>query len=404
MIPGLVRGLGREAGGDITCPGLGGGFSPLQAALIGGVAGSSLEFEEGNSRARGHPAIQVVPALLAASQAAGLSGADLLAGLVLGYEVGARLSRAASLRQGLHPTGTWGVIGAALGVGRVHGRGPQELAQIANIAASYTLSPYVMNSFAGHNVASTFAGLTNHNGLLADLMFQSGFRADPRSLEMTFSRFLSEGLDWEELLADLGRDWAIAGNYFKPYPTCRFTHPAVDALAAMMSQHDLAADEVEEIEVATFRAAAHPTPLPPANAEAMRFSLPYQLAALLILGRLDLETMGQETLQSLRIGRLARKVRAASSDRYEALRPEHNPARVKVRLASGEEFSHEVMDARGDPLAPLPREELKDKFVGLAGPVIGPDRAREAAKAILNLEEYPDVRPLMRMLRPEGAP
>jgi 2-methylcitrate dehydratase PrpD len=94
----------------VTCPGRAGGFEPLFAALLNGIAGSSLEFEEGNSRAMGHPAIQLVPALAADAEAGGVSGRDLLRGLILGYETASRVSRASSMRKGLHPTGTWGVV------------------------------------------------------------------------------------------------------------------------------------------------------------------------------------------------------------------------------------------------------------------------------------------------------
>ena len=39
----------------VTCPGLTEAFDPLGGALINGMAGSSLEYEEGNFWARGHP-------------------------------------------------------------------------------------------------------------------------------------------------------------------------------------------------------------------------------------------------------------------------------------------------------------------------------------------------------------
>lgn len=108
----------------------------MNAALINGMAGSTLEYEEGNSSAMGHPAIQIVPAAVAGGESLGQSGADLLAGLIGGYEVAGRVSRAASIRRGLHPTGTWGVIGSALAVGILHNREAEELFENANIAAS----------------------------------------------------------------------------------------------------------------------------------------------------------------------------------------------------------------------------------------------------------------------------
>ena len=144
--------LSKETGA--TCPGRTGGFDPLAAALLNGMAGSTLEYEEGHSGAMGHPAIQILPAVTAAAESGELSGARLIKGFICGYDVACRVSRACTLRRGLHPTGTWGAIGSALGVGSLYDRHPEALFDIANIAASYTLSPYVKNSFTGEGSAS----------------------------------------------------------------------------------------------------------------------------------------------------------------------------------------------------------------------------------------------------------
>ena len=76
-----------------------------------------------------------------------------------------------------------------------------------NIAASYCLTPYVRNSFAGYSVASTFAAMTNHNAVLANQLFDGGIRADERCLEMTLGRFLGDGFAWERLTDGLGERW-----------------------------------------------------------------------------------------------------------------------------------------------------------------------------------------------------
>lgn len=70
----------------------------LDAALLNGTAGTWLELDEGNLFAKGHPGIQVVPAAVAIAQEIGASGADLLLSIALGYEVSARISRAANVK------------------------------------------------------------------------------------------------------------------------------------------------------------------------------------------------------------------------------------------------------------------------------------------------------------------
>jgi len=384
----------------VTCPGRSGSFEPLVAALLNGVGGSSLEFEEGNSRAMGHPAIQLVPALIADAEAGGLSGGDLLRGLVLGYETASRVSRASSMRKGLHPTGTWGVVGSALGVGCARRRTGEALEQIGNIAASYAFSPYVKNSFVGRNVASTFAGLLNQAALLANLFFDTGFRADEGCLEMTFSQFLSDRFDPQVLVAGLGEGYAISENYFKPYPSCRFTHPALDALEEMLGERKISPAEIARISVTTFKAAVHTASKPPANVEAMRFSVPYLIAARLCRGSISLGTLDQAIVSDPQVMDLAGRVQMSASEEYERVRPERNPAKVTLHLQDGQEVVHEVMNCLGDPRKPMSREALVRKFLGLAGPVLGKNKADDFVLKFQTLESVNDVRPLLRMLRP----
>ncbi|CCC99814.1 protein of unknown function (plasmid) [Azospirillum baldaniorum] len=106
-----------ETGGSGDCPAIGSGrgFATGSAAFLNGLAGTMLELDEGNQYARGHPAIHVVPALLAAGPRVKASGADLLTALALGYEIGSRIGIAAKLLVTTHPHGTWGTAGAALG-------------------------------------------------------------------------------------------------------------------------------------------------------------------------------------------------------------------------------------------------------------------------------------------------
>ena len=386
----------------VTCPGRMEKLHPLSAALLNGIAGSSMEYEEGNSRAMGHPAIQVVPAVVAASESSGRSGADLLSGFISGYEVGSRVSRASSLRKGLHPTGTWGTVGSAAGVARIGRKSPNELLGVVNIAASYAFSPWVKNSFVGKNISSTFAGIVNHHGLLANLFFESGIEADDDSFEMTFSRFVSENLNPDVLISNLGQEYDITENYFKPYPSCRFTHPAIDALNAILQRTQVLPSEVTSITVASFKAAVHTSSQPPFNVDAMRFSVPYMIATLLSYGNIDLETLQKDPLHNLEVKELAKKVEMIFSPEYEAMRPINNPAKVTIQLRDGKELSHEVMNCLGDPVNPMPREAIHTKFLSLAEPVIGPDRAQRFLRGITHLEYEKDVRPLLTLLRPKA--
>ncbi len=395
-----MLGGGRDR--PVACPGRPEWFSPLEAALVGGAAGSGLEYEEGNSAAMGHPAVQLVPALLVESQTAHASGADLVRALVGGYEVASRVSRASAMRRGLHPTGTWGVVGSAAAVGLLRGRSSREIEELANLSASYAFSPYVRNSFAGWSAAATFAGAVNHAGVLSNLFYDAGFRADPASFDMTFSRFLAEDHDPEILVRGLGREpFAIELNYFKPYPTCRFTHPAMEALRKALGEGGVGPEDVERITVHSFGAAVHGGSVVPRNAEAFRFSVPYILGAVIAHGRVDPDLFDEASVGDRSVQDLAQRVELVHSPDYEAMRPERSPARVIVRLRDGRELAGEVLDCLGDPSNPIDGEALQGKFLSLTEKVIGKDRARAFLEGLSDLEGAADAGRWIRLLRPE---
>lgn len=398
--------LAAGAGGHetVTCPGRAARLPILPAVLVNGMAGSNQEWEEGNSRAMGHPAIQLVPALLAESERAGLPGAKLIPAFVAAYEAACRISRASAIRRGLHPTGTWGVVGSAAGVGLLRGRRAEELAAVADIAASYAFSPYVKNSFAGRSVACTFAAMVNFIGVLANDFFDAGIRADAASLEMTFSRFVSESFDPAVLSEGLGDSYAVAENYIKPYPACRFAHPALEALGALLGEHAPAPPAVERIRVWSFKAAVHGGGEPPGNLEAMRFSIPFLTAVRLVHGAGGLERLTDAQREDPQVIALSRRVELILEPEYEALRPLRSPARVEIVLKDGRRLTQEILDCLGDPANPMPRERVSAKFLRLAAPVVGEGRAQEFSARIQDLENEPDMRRLTALLRPaEGT-
>ena len=92
-----------------------------QAAWLNGALVCSLELDEGNKYARGHPAAHAFPAALALASIGEVDGADVAAALVAGYEVGARFGAATRLHPGIHPHGNWGAIGAAAAACRLSG-------------------------------------------------------------------------------------------------------------------------------------------------------------------------------------------------------------------------------------------------------------------------------------------
>jgi 2-methylcitrate dehydratase PrpD len=132
----------------------------------------------------------------------------------------------------------------------------------------------------------------------------------------------------------------------------------------------------------------------------MRFSVPYLIAARLCRGSISLGTLDQAIVSDPQVMDLAGRVQMSASEEYERVRPARNPAKVTLHLQDGQEVVHEVMNCLGDPRKPMSREALVQKFLGLAGPVLGKNKADDFVLKFQTLESVNDVRPLLRMLRP----
>src|SRR5262245_37096585 len=103
--------------GQCTVVGHGRFATPEHAAFINGVGGHDLELDDTHASSRTHAAAVIVPAALAAAEAAGnVSGAELVAGVVAAYDVQCRTSKAIGVQdqfdRNFHPTCVNGSIGA----------------------------------------------------------------------------------------------------------------------------------------------------------------------------------------------------------------------------------------------------------------------------------------------------
>src|SRR5262245_59620810 len=222
--------LDMAATGHAWVIGTGRRAAALDAALLNGTAGTWLELDEGNLYAKGHPGIQVVPAAVAVAQESAVSGAELLLAVSLGYEVCARISRAARVRMLVHPHGTYGVIGAAVAVGRLRRFTPTAIRELLNVSATMGMATSRKTLVDGATVRNIYTGHSGFMGIMAVRLVEAGFTGETDGVRSIFGHVLSDGFDSDAVVADLGREWLLADGYFKLYPTGRYVHSAIDAL------------------------------------------------------------------------------------------------------------------------------------------------------------------------------
>lgn len=377
-----------EAPGSATVIGGGRRAAPATAALLNGAAGTVLEMDEGNRFSRGHPAIHVLPAVLALGEARRLPGREVVRALVLGYEVGARLGGAMRLRSSMHPHGTWGTIAAAVGVGVLDGLDAAGFRTLLNVASSLSLATSKRTMLEGGTVRNLYAGVSNQMGLLAGDLVAAGFSGEHDGLSSVFGEVVSDGLDTGALVQELGERWQITRNYFKLHACCRYNHATLDALASL---GPLDPASVAAVSVETYAYAAELDDPAPRNVLAAKFSVPFAVATAIVHGSSGMASFTAEAVRDPRARDLARRVTVREDPAMSASLPAERPARVTVHLGDGTTLSAETRTNRGDDVDPYSRAEIAAKYRELCARVWPEAVSEPLWTALTDLARVPDV-------------
>ena len=366
----------------------GGAGSPLLTAFTGGTAGTMLEIDEGNQYARGHPAIHVAPAILAAAQRRKVSGKEAILALALGYEIGARIGIASKLKVAMHPHGTWGVVGAAIAIAKLDGASAADIASVINVASSLGLATSRRTMLEGATVRNTYAGVANMMGVLAWDLAKSGFTGERDGVGSVFGGIAADDFQPAEMTRELGERWEIARNYFKRHAACRYTHAALDALERIVKEAGgrIRPDDVESLSVETYVWAAQLDHPKPASMLGAKFSLPFSLATALAHGGATLGAFREGARSDEAVLTLAAKVSVDEDPALTAMLPGLRPARVRLRLKDGRSFEAMAMTNKGDTEDPYGADDIIAKFNEVAGPVLGSEKAGRVVAACLRLE------------------
>jgi 2-methylcitrate dehydratase PrpD len=397
----------QEAGGSQEAVVLGTALytAPALAALANGTLGHALDFDDVTAHLRGHPSVPVAPAVLALGEAVGASGAEVVTAFVLGVELEAKIGKAMTsvhARRGWHPTATIGTLGAAAAAAKILDLNTVQTQIALGIAASKSAG---LRQNFGTMTKPLHAGEAARHGVEAAQLAQRGFSADRQILESRFgffNTFVGAGeFDLDVVLQDFGAPYDIVspGIGVKPYPACRQTHRAIDAMLALVHTHHLHADDVSEIvcEVSARMQDFLIYHRPQSGLEG-KFSMEYCLAAALLHGRMGLAQFSDASVQDPRAQALLQQVRLEHPDAGATDWEAQLPDIITVTLHDGRRLQQRVDIPKGDPALPLSWAELEAKFRDCAAIILPPEQIQEAITHITHLEELPTLQPLMASL------
>lgn len=371
-----------------------------QAAMLNGTAGTVLELDEGHKRAGGHPAIHVLPAVLAVAEADDGTTAELLASFVAGYETAVRVARVCTpLADGYHPHGVWGVVGAAAAVANYRDLEAGPTANALAIAANHAQHTRFEAALEGATVRDTYAGMVAPDAVRAVEQARAGFTGLDDGIEAHLESLAAEPID-EIPTGDLGDRWAVREGYFKVHAACRYTHPALDAIDELAADIEIEPDRISSVSVETYPAAATLADPAPETRLAAKFSIPFAIATRLVHGHASKAAFEPAAFRE-EVSDLASQVTVESTAEFADAVPDSRGARVTIDH-DGSKLSATVTQARGGGTRPFDEPRLREKFDFLVEPVLGPSATDHAWEAVRS-RAIDDVRSLCRALTPDSA-
>jgi 2-methylcitrate dehydratase PrpD len=372
---------------------------PRTAGLLNGIAGRSLELGEGNRYVSYQGAMQILPGILSVGEWARSAGRDMLAAFILGYDAGARIGAAMTTRPLAHQNGQAALLGAAAAGSRLRSLNAADTSRAMRIAATLVLTPSYNNAVAGATTLNVAGGMSSFAlGLAPDLAL-SGFTAQDDAIEEALGHLVGDGFKPGGLLDELGTRWEITRNWLRLRACCNPIYAALDALEDAIRALRAKPEEIERIDIATFRFASvmrHPDP---PNYFASKYSLPHVAACLAVRGSTGFESVDDSALNDPAIAALRHRVHVTEDPAMNAAVPALKPARVTLTLKDGRQTTTTCDSPRGDCLNPYSESEIRKKFRELAGFALTQQGLAEVERAVERFEQWKSASELTDLLR-----
>jgi 2-methylcitrate dehydratase PrpD len=341
--------------GSATAWFTGASLHPLGAVFANCAAASALDIDDGHRLAAGHPGGAIVPAVLIEAAARRSGGRDVLAATAIGYDVALRIAAARRFSNSMSfASGQWTGFGVAAAIGWLRGLSPDCIANAMAIASAEAPQNLPQGDCKANSVkgSSPWSTVTAFVGIERAAVGMSG----PIDL---LDR--AHAYDGTVIFADLGQRWLIGETYLKPYAACRYTHPAIDAVLALVAALGQNAT-IDQLIVEIFPEAGKlPNEPAPKSLEAAQFSVPFTAALAALRGAGAFRPLRPSALVDPDVLALAARVDLRYAKEFAGVFPGRTPARVTI-VSAGRELAKTVQLPLGEPGNPMDSAAVQHKL------------------------------------------
>ena len=341
-----------------------------------------------------HPTATPLAAGLAVSQhLANVKGKDFLLAFLTGFEVECKISEwmlPQHYKRGMHSTGTVGTIGSYVAAAKLLGLNGRKLRCGLGIAASFAAGIRV--NF-GTMTKPLHVGRAAENGVIAALLASRGFTADPASLDGPWGFFAVHGggLDAGKITQGFGKTWTIVepGVSIKPYPCGVLTHPSMDLMLKLVTEHDIRPEQIDSVKLFAGSNILNPIRYPiAADHLQAKFSLPAELAMIILNRRAGKKEFSDGFVKSQEMQDMQQCIETVFDPEIEKLGFDKMRSKVIIRLKDGRTLAGSADERyRGGPENPLTDIELEEKVKACCEGVLGQEAVERLLQTAWQVQE-----------------
>lgn len=366
-----------DMGGNIPMIFDGRGASVAGVAMAGGMTIDALDGHDGFNPAKGHAGCGLLPALYAVAQdIKSISGRQFLLALTMGYELACRAALAQhSTVADYHTSGAWVAVAVAGVASKMMGLSDTHSRHAMGIAEYHGPRSQMMRCIDHPTMLKDGSGWGAMCGVSGARMAKAGFTGAPALTLQT------------EHWKDLGQDWLVKEQYFKPYPVCRWAQAPIEAVLDLKSRYKFTSKNVTSIHITSFHEAVRLGQKTATNTEEAQYSTSFPCAVALVHGTILPEHVADDSLKNPEVQRLSSVLTMAESDHANSVFPNSRLARADITLTNGQLLESSWFEPKWDAKAPPTRTELTTKFQNYATPVLGVSRTQAIYNAVLELDK-----------------
>ena len=369
-------------------------LDPLHAALMNGISSHVYDFDDTTPKNYMHPTSPVASALFAYASANPVSGRDFMEAFIAGFEAEMRIGNAvypAHYDAGWHITGTAGVFGAAVAIGKLLGLSRQQM--VWNIGLAATQAAGIREMF-GSMAKSFHPGRAAQNGYSAALLARAGFTAGEHGLEgpRGFAAVQAAKYDLSKITAGLDRDWELRANTYKPFPCGIVNHPTIDGAIQIHREH-----HPDPASIKAVRLRVAPLVLDLCNQTNItkglqgKFSVYHGAAVGLVRGKAGIQEYTDAAVNDPAV-RHVRELATATGDPAIT----EDQAQIEIEMADGARLTRFVEKSLGNVHRPLSDAQLNDKFRDQAVLALPLDQVEALIGQCWKIDHLPDVNKLIQ--------